>query len=101
MSATDRKIEFYMERNSRKWGNQSAMLFEARKRINMKQKDIVSFVFCKEQQYSAWERGVSPIPARHIRSVCRALIIKENDLSIAMARDYQKILLLNAVSRPH
>lgn len=97
MSATDRKIEYYMKKESLKWANQASLIFNARKRMNIKQKDVASILYCKEQQYSAWERGISPIPARHLRAICSVFSLEERDLSEAMARDYQKILLLNSI----
>ena len=97
MSATDRKIEFYMERGARKWALQAGLLRIARGNKKATQNDIASLCFVKDQQYSSWERGTSPVPTRHLRYVCAALGIDQEALAKTMARDYQNIVLRNAM----
>jgi len=99
VSATDRKIEFYMEREARKWALQAGLLRIARANKKLTQKDISSACYVKEQQYSAWERGTSPVPTRHLRNVCAALGLDQEALAKTMARDYQLIILRNAVKQ--
>ena len=99
MSATDRKIEYYMERDSRKWALQGGLLRIARGNKKATQNDIASLCFVKEQQYSAWERGTSPVPTRHLRNVCAALGLDQEALAKTMARDYQLMILRNAVKQ--